>query len=340
MKNIQERKLLLNRLLIIIMVCMLALMMAACGGNQAEVVAPGAADSSTELSETMDNTQINGESQGTAENQDGEVNRNPDKNQDIEESSATKDGQEANNTQRDGLIKIETKYGTLLFPEKYSEYLKQKEVAESAVTTEIFSMVYDDMETELFRVYFGGEQIGDAIGALTTDSGEILIYISVCEYDEYYFDEESYEIYSVLMEGLDTVISSIWNHPQFTDLKKVEIKEEERELSYWNFSLPENMELEETEESGYYLARFYGTVNNQKYELYSLAVGEPTLETVLGVYEVDGAPVLISVESYDLPNMENWEERHMGQIYTMMGSINTVIQTVMSSEGFSEEIPG
>lgn len=310
MKNKQERIGSItssNRVLLLILACLLVFSLTACAANQGEA----------------DAMEVTGEVTEPA----------------AEATKNNRDEQTPKETKVEATISIETKYGTLLFPQEYSEHLKHREVMDVEVTAEIFSMVYNTKETELFRIYFGGEQIGDILGAFNAETGEIPIYVTVCEYgDAYFADEETYEVYCGLMEGMGTTISSIWHNPQFTDLKEVEVVEEEKKLTYWSFSLPENMDLEETENKSNYLISFYGAVNNQRYKLYSLAVGEPALDNILGTFGTDDNQSVVSVESYDLPDMENWSERDMAEMYTMMDSINSVIRTVMSSEGFSDDV--
>lgn len=237
-------------------------------------------------------------------------------------------------------ININTCYGPLTFPNTYSFYLNHQEVTEGDTVTEYFYMVYQDTQIDLFRIEFGADMDGTLMGAFSTENGEIPIYVSVHNHNDTDFtDPDAYIVYCGLMEGLDFLISSIWDHPQFTDLKDIHIQEQEKEVTYWYFSLPENMELEESQQNGYYLATFYGIVNGVKYKLYSLAVGDPALDSVLGMYTIDGVSRLVSVENYELPDMDGWTDRDMGELYTMMGSINNVIQTIMASEGFSAEIP-
>ena len=53
---------------------------------------------------------------------------------------------------------------------------------------------------------------------------------------------------------------------------------------------------------------------------------------------VNGVPEVVSVESEELPPTDGWSDGSVLELYKMMESINDVIQTIMGSEGFSEQV--
>jgi hypothetical protein len=103
-------------------------------------------------------------------------------------------------------------------------------------------------------------------------------------------------------------------------------------------ALPENMTWEEVNQDGSYVVTFYGTVNGEMYKLYAAAIGEPRLSSVLGAYELDSQKLAVSVESYDLPDTDGWNDAAVTELYTMMSTINNLIQAIMSDAAFSAEI--
>lgn len=239
-----------------------------------------------------------------------------------------------------GSVSVETAYGELKFPEEDIAQLRHREVSEDGVAMEIFSMLYKDTEMELFRIYYGDAGEANVIGTLKTENGDIPVAVTVCEYTEEDFaDADIQEQYNVMMEGLETVIKSIWEDSRFMGPQDVDVKEVEKQLKLWNVQLPENMEWEEIIGETSYQVVFYGNANGERRKFYAVAIGEPALETVLGSYQYEGTARVVSVESYDLPDPDGWAENAIAEMYLTMGSINDVIQAIMESEDFTEQVP-
>lgn len=222
---------------------------------------------------------------------------------------------------------------------EYVQHLEHQNLTEGGRTVDVFTMVKDEVQLELFRFYFNDRWTGNYLGALTVDGVEIPVTLSVPEYTEDMFvNDGSRAIYYELMENLNSVIMAIQNDDRFSSEEKVAVETEEKQISYWNFSLPADMEPEESTEDGKYQITFYGTVNGMRYKLYSVAVGGVPLRSVLGTYMVNGVPEVVSVESEELPLTDGWPEGSVLELYKMMESINDVIQTIMKSEGFTEQV--
>lgn len=239
-----------------------------------------------------------------------------------------------------GSLSVETAYGDLKFPEETGAQLQHREVSEDGVVMEIFSMLYKETEMELFRIYYGDAGEANIIGMLKTENGDIPVAVTVCEYaEEDFADADTQEQYNVMMEGLESVIKSIWDDSRFMEPQDVVVKEVEKQLKLWNVQLPENMEWEETTGENSYQVVFYGNANGERRKYYAVAIGEPTLETVLGSYQYEDTALVVSVESYDLPDPDGWPENAIAEMYMTMGSINDVIQAIMESEDFTEQIP-
>lgn len=237
-------------------------------------------------------------------------------------------------------ITVETAVCPLQFPAMYSELLHHMEVIQDDTIMEVFSMVQGETELELFRIYFSSEKTENDIGFIKTERGNKYITLSVCERsDEEFADAETREQYYSMMGSVDVVLSSIQNNSSFSKKGRVEINIVDINLDYWSISVPDNMEWEEVSQDGSYFVTFYGNVNGEKIKLYAISVGEPELKSVLGNYTIDGIAKSVSVESYDLPVTDGWTEEAITELYTMMSTINDVIQVIMSSENFSAELP-
>lgn len=233
---------------------------------------------------------------------------------------------------------IETAYLPVQFPEQYMENMEHREVTEGEAAMEIFTLTKEDTQLELFRIYFGDVQTGNPVGVLNMDGREIPVTLSVCEYrDDIFTDAETRDLYYDMMDGLNTVLSSIQNDSRFSNEEKIIVEKTDNQLSYWKVSLPQNMEWEELEAGENYVVTFYGNVNGEKVKLYAIAMGDTPLKNVLGTYMVDGAAKTVSVESYELPEVESWPQSSVTELYKMMETINDVIQTIMTSENFSDE---
>ena len=53
-----------------------------------------------------------------------------------------------------------------------------------------------------------------------------------------FVNDGSRAIYYELMENLNSVIMAIQNDDRFSSEEKVAVETEEKQISYWNFSLP------------------------------------------------------------------------------------------------------
>lgn len=236
-------------------------------------------------------------------------------------------------------IAVDMAICTVQFPARYYEYLHHVEVEQDDTIMEVFSMRWENSELELFRLYFSKEESPTDIGLLATDAGDRYINLNVCEYsDDAFANQQMKDHYEAMMGSLDTVLRSIQSDSRFRQRGQTEIQMMDRTLRYWNISIPANMEWEETETDGEYLVTFYGNIGDERIKLYAVCIGQTILKTELGNYSVDGEQRVVSVESYELPNTDTWRQEDVTQIYTMMSSINDVIQTIMNSEEFSQKV--
>lgn len=239
------------------------------------------------------------------------------------------------------LVTIQTQYLSLSYPETYADVLLHQEVTADAVTMEIFSMKADNRTLELFRIFFGDETVGSIAGYLSVDGQEIPVTYTICQYnDEEFTDEETRAQYYETMNCLNDIMGTLEADDCFqTEKKEHPVENTETVLTYWTVTLPETMEYEEFEENGLYKVACYGNVAGERIALYTIYIGDPGAETVLGTYDVNGEAKKLSVESYEIIPAESWTDEEQASAYAMMATVNDVIQTIMSSENFSEEIP-
>jgi hypothetical protein len=241
-----------------------------------------------------------------------------------------------------GMMEIKTKYLSLRFPEKYSKYLVHQETAEDGATAEVFTMKTSSSKMELFRIYFGDAHSGSYLGSLRVNDMDVPVTVLPAVHEESEFaNEDDRALYYDMMDCLNVVLDSFYKDTRFDDSSSVnheDVKREDAEVAFWNFSLPTGIEWEEGAADGY-LVTFYGTLGGERHELYSVSVGGKPLRTIIGTYIVDGEAEIVSVQSAELPNMEGWDQETENQLYSMMESINDVIQTILESEGFEEYAP-
>lgn len=235
-------------------------------------------------------------------------------------------------------VDIETAYVTLAFPEDLSANLHHVESAEGSVAVEVFYMMGQEGEKELFRIYFADAQAGTPMGYLTVDGNELPVSYSTCEYAaEDFSAEEDRKLYYSMMDAFTVVMNSIYDNPNFSQTRAVTpVGDQEVSLRYWKVTLPENVRFTETEENGGYHVDFYGEHIGERIDLYQISLGEVEGESTLGWYTVDGVQKPIVVQTYSMEAYEVWPEEDRMVIYNMMSSINSVIQSIVADKNYSE----
>lgn len=235
-------------------------------------------------------------------------------------------------------VPIDTMYCTLQFPESLIENLRHVEVTEGRIAMEVFYLVSEEGEKELYRIHFADAKMGELLGYLTIDGVEVPITHSVCEYaNEDFRTEEERKLYYEMMDAFSVLVNTIYADARFSETRFVApVGTREVKLRYWNVVLPENVQCVETEENGSYCVKFYGEVGGEQINLYMILVGNGEAETSLGFYTVDGERKPVRVQTYDMEPYANWSEEDQTIIYRMMESLNTVIQTIVADEKFSE----
>lgn len=236
---------------------------------------------------------------------------------------------------------LSTKYCTIALPEEGKELLKHQEVVQGTIAVEIFSMLHDKTETELFRVYFGDANIGTFIGFLATESGDVPVSYDVCSYEQEFFqNEKTKELYYQMMDSFTVILDSIYSNSSFQEDDYTVPTEEQRvSMKYWNVDVLEEIEWEEVEQKDLYRADFYAELHGERTLLYSISLGETeTGDYTIGYFSVDGKyrPVWINV--YALNITEAWEEEEITTGYRMLETLNAVTDVIIASSNYAEDI--
>ena len=107
-------------------------------------------------------------------------------------------------------------------------------------------------------------------------------------------------------------------------------------LKYWTVNLPEGLEVQEQEAADGYEAVFRGKVGGDELVVYTVRIGEETLESVLGTYTLNGKSLPFSVEIGAEVQTANYQDAEMEKLYEMVDSINTVIGVVTADANYTE----
>lgn len=235
------------------------------------------------------------------------------------------------------VVEYKTAYGVLQFPEEMAPHLRHMEVTEGHIAMEVFYLILEDRERELFRIYYSSAAMGTELGYLTVGDREVPVTYSVCEYEKDDFSgQANWELYCTMMDGFTTILNSFYNNPQFSATRTVQAVEDTVvTLTYWKLPLPDNMEYEEITGEDTYRVNFYGIVSGDRMLLYAIQLGEPALQSGLGSYSVDGMDMVLSLETNEMVLEKVLEEEEQQILYEMMDSINPILDIIMSDKNFA-----
>lgn len=235
---------------------------------------------------------------------------------------------------------IHSNYVDWSIPEECMDYLKYEQEVNGSVVSDMFSIKLDEKEVPVFRFDFGDENAGDWLGQLTVNEETIPVVYTVFMYS----DEElmalgdTEGVYYLFVDLFNQLSKDLSKNKSFTEEKPVMVSGSQQEiaLTYWTFTLPVEMSCDETNENGTYKVMFYGTIRDEKVSLYQVNIGEDTVETELGTYQIDGENKVVSVVCHDIFNRSDWGDDDYAVAYLMVDTINSVIEKITSSELFSE----
>ena len=238
--------------------------------------------------------------------------------------------------QEDGALQL-----VLQFPEELAECVIREKSTYGLAVTETFYLKNGEDAIPLFRIDVGDQSLGDWLGTLQTENGNIPVTYTVFEISEddmAALGENAEVLYADLMNGFNLMLEQIFNDPSFTSEKAIEVGESQgMAMRYWTVDLPDDMWVEENMVEGNYEAVFYCSILGEHVAIYKVCIGEVTAETELGLFDVEGVKKTVSVGSFDIPENPNWSSEDYSMAYRLMETINLVIETIMQSEHFSME---
>lgn len=226
------------------------------------------------------------------------------------------------------------------FPKEYAHIVEHTQECFGERITDTFVLKNSDTDISLFCITFGDAESGDWLGELKIDDVNVPITYTIFSPDEdeiEKLDVEGREAYDAMRESFGNLLNVITADRRFV------MKEEPAELvlgkqvemAYWNVVLPEAITIEETNNDSVYQADFSGMVNDELVMLYSVRVGGDSLFSPLGLFEIDGEQMIVSVEVYTLDDRTEWNQSDFENAYLMMDTINTVIDAIIDSDCFA-----
>lgn len=247
---------------------------------------------------------------------------------------------------------IQTTYVTLQYPKEYRKFLKHEEILDEADAEEVFSMVYQEKEVELFRLFFTQEESENAEGYLNTDHGVLCITLQPAQIDPDIFiqdpdseesekDTEMESLYYAMLDGMGIVLDSIKQDSQYSSLKEIaENQKQDAKILYWEIQLPTDITWEETTEGNVEQVTFFAKAGEKTIRLYTISLGEDQDQSSIGQYLADGQAKNINVTAYDLSENEVLTEEEKAVAYTLMDTVNDVIQVIQKDKNYrsSQEI--
>lgn len=117
----------------------------------------------------------------------------------------------------DGMISIETKYCTLLYPETWSEHLIVQETEVDEVNIVTFYCSIGDDDVVLYNVYFNASDMGDPVGYITVDGEKIPCSVEYSDYVPEEWSEEQKDTFLSMAECINDVVDSIKANDGFSE---------------------------------------------------------------------------------------------------------------------------
>lgn len=235
-------------------------------------------------------------------------------------------------------VELDTSYITVEFPAQYTDVMKHVETVEDGATVEIFYMILDDKEIELFRIYFGAAHKGTVEGYLHLESGVLPISVVIEDSDQTAaMNEEMAAQYYSMMDALNIVLDSIAKNDQFSKSVISTVTQTQHQLTYWSFDLPADIVCEESTEGSQYRIDFSYYFAGEKILLYTVYLGGYPQGSTIGFFETDGETKPIFLEINESVQQDMLPDDAKDRIYALMDTINHVLETIMSSKQFSTE---
>lgn len=235
---------------------------------------------------------------------------------------------------------IETAYGMLQIDKAYADSIRHEEIILDGVTMEVFYMVLEEEEWELFRIHYGDAETGNLLGKVRTDVQEVSVSVTTnTNPAEGHLNAEAISEYYALMDQLNVVLDSIRAGSNFVPLGGQDAAVQPANLTYWDLELPESISWQEATSDDSYRVDFYGTVADTVVQLYTVSMGDEADGNILGMYDMNGETVPVCITTYTMRDQETVLPESYGSEYAaLMDSIDAVIQAIMSDSHFSNGV--
>lgn len=243
-------------------------------------------------------------------------------------------------------MEIKTTYVSLRYPTTYKKYLKYEEILDGIDATEVFYMVYQDTEWELFRLNFTQIKPENPEGYFNTENGILYLSVDVTgtppdifTYQQLEEEEEEIDVkslYYAMVDGVTNVLESVKQDVKYCEFKNIaENDKQDVKCLHWTVNLPVNLTWKETVDKNVEQVTFYGVIGEKNIELYTVSIGNEQDDSTIGYYVVNNEAKAISVMTNDISASEEITEDDKAACYILMDTINDVIQEIMSDSKFT-----
>lgn len=251
---------------------------------------------------------------------------------------------------KDELMDIKTTYVTLKYPKAYKKYLKYQEILEGSDATEVFTMAYEGVEAELFRLCFTAKEPEDVEGYLETDQGSLCVSLQPCvqgpDLSGFMQDDQNTEkaqeveaLYYSMMGAMGQVLESVKEDSRYSLVKGVAGNDKQTgEVLYWKVTLPKAITWQSREDDGTQEVTFMATVGEKSISLYTIGLSEIPEETAVGQYTYQGKVKYVTVEICDLDAQGPLTQDELTAAHMLMDSLNDVLQVIRSDSDFRTDV--
>lgn len=221
--------------------------------------------------------------------------------------------------------------------DEYAANLEHMQKIHFTPVTEVFVVYVDGKEIPLYRIDFGNETVGEWLGVIQMEEGDVPVTYTLYPLSEEgiaAMNEEDRDSYYSAMESFNLVLEAVRADLRFAEQYTSEIGEiRELTLKYWTLMLPEGIACNETFEDGMYTAVFYGKIRGEKTVLFTVNIGGDTEKTV-GMYNVGDEKKSLSIEIHTPGFNVFWTDADYEMFYRMLESVNDVMDVITADEKF------
>lgn len=241
-------------------------------------------------------------------------------------------------------VSIEIAHGiTLQYPVEYAGMLSHKQEKNGEAITETFSMKMEGIDTQLYQIHFGNEKAGEWLGTLLEEGKEVPVTYTIFLMSSEELDKREAEFadaYYLLLDSVNDALSSILADDRLvTDVKNSEVSDNQNKsagMLDWSVYLQEGMSWSEFSEAGNDQVVFYGNVQEERFELFTVHIGTSDEGNPLGMYNLNGENKTVYVEVHELGQHENWSDDDYDAAYELMETVNTIVDAIVESENFQK----